>query len=907
MVSLSKGAMNVAGAKMYFENHYSVRDYYAEDESLANGYLLGRGAQALGLNGNEITAEQFDRLLQGRDPTSGAVLRAKATHGDNERAGWDVTLSPPKSISIQALVAGDRRLIEADRQAAIRAIQEVEPCALSRHHGGSQWVQTADVVAVMFEHHEARESINGEHGPMPQLHHHTFIANLTRRPDGQWRGLEPNQIYKARPFIDAVYMTELAKNVQQLGYQIVRGSDGAFELAGFTRTQIEAFSERFQDIERRKAERGINNPKAAREVVIETRKPKREHDAAALRAEHEALAVEHGIALSYRPTIPVRTFAITPEAQAERSLDFAIRHTTNRNAVPDHRDIALTALRHGVGATDLDHLHEHMAKQQQKGALIPAGESYLHPLNSYTTPEMVRLERENLTLVRDQMNRGRPIAGFAIRSAVDGQLSSTGTREVREWAAAKKLLSDQTEAAVLTLTTPKWASAIEGLAGTTKTTLVGAVKNFAEDHGWTVHGFGTSSGARNALIDAGIDAQTVAKTLASSLPAKNGRELWIIDESSLLATVPVNRLFKLAVERSVERILFVGDQKQHIAVEAGHPVRQFLADNMVVAHLTTIRRQKDAELRKVVELSADYRPGEAIDLLVEQRRVAEIPDTAERYEGIAVEYLNAYEAKLNCLVVSPANEERRALNEAIRSTLIEHKYVASIGQQHQILIPRDMTDPEKQHARSYHEHDVIYFSRGSKAHAVPKRAYLTVAAVNDETLTLRAENGRLIQFDPTRWKGLSVYTSETRTIAVGDRLEWREPDNKRRIANHEYGTIRKLGARNIEVQFDKGRKLSMPLSDARKVDLGYASTSHASQGSTVDRVILNIDSSRSVDLVNIRQWYVGSSRPEFDARVYTDSVQGMRRAVARTQEKELALDIVKQRPAQQSQSLGMRI
>jgi conjugative relaxase-like TrwC/TraI family protein len=896
MVSLSKGAMNVAAASVYFKNHLSVRDYYAQDETFANGYVLGKAAAELGLDKAEITAEQFDHLLHGRDPNSGLSLRPKFNQGGVERAGWDITLSPPKTISMQALVAGDRRLIEADRQAAIRAIQEVEPCALSRQHGGSQWVQTGNVVAVMFEHHEARESVNGQHGPMPQLHHHIFIANLTHRPDGEWRGLDPNQIYKSRNFIDAVYMTGLAKRVQQLGYRIVRGSDGTFELAGFTRAQIEAFSERGQDIKRIETERGITNPRAARDIRLETRKPKRAHDAAALRAEHEALAVEQGIDLSYRPTTPVRTFAITPEAQAERSLDFAIRHATNRNAVPDHRDMALAALRHGVGATDLDHVHACMATRQDNGQLIAAGKSYAHPLDRYTTPEMVRLERENLVLVRDNINHGRPIAGIAIRSAVDGQVSSTGGQEVREWAAAKKLLPDQTEAAVLTLTTPKWASAIEGLAGTTKTTLVGALKNFAEDHDWTVRGFGTTSGAKNALNDAGIDAQTIAKTLASPLPGKTGRELWIVDESSLLATVRVNQLLKLAVERGVERILFVGDQKQHIAIEAGHPVLQFLNHNMVVAHLTTIRRQKDSDLRKVVELSADYRPNEAIDLLVEQNRIAEIPDTAERYKGIAAEYLQAYEAKLNCLVVSPANDERRALNQAIRSSLVAHGYVATLGQEHQILIPRDMTPEQLKDARSYHEGEIIYFSRGSEKQAIPKRAYLTVAAVNDDTLTLHAENGRLIQFDPTRWKGLSVYTSETRTIAVGDRLEWREPDNKRGIANHEYATIRKLGDHNIEVTFDKGRKLSMPLADARKVDLGYVSTSHASQGNTVQRVVMHVDSTRHVDLVNNRQWYVGVSRPELDARVYTDSVQGMRRAVSRSQDKELALDVIKPRP-----------
>jgi len=908
MVTFSK-EMSVANAGTYYQAHYStVGEYYAPTQAPTIGQAIGKGAEALGLAG-DITGEQFEALLSGRDPITGAVLRTRATRETaNERAGWDMTLSPPKSISIQALVAGDIRLIEADRQAARRAIEQAEHCAFGRQHGGKDWVQTGNICAVIFEHYDARESQHGQHGPMPQLHHHAFITNLTRRPDGQWRALDPEQMFKARAFIDAIYMAELARNVQQLGYRIVRGSDGAFELAGFTRAQIEAFSERSQDIERLKVERGITSPKAAREVVIETRKPKRQHDEATLKAERLALAAEHGITIGHHPSEPVRQFSATPELQAQRSLDFAVRHATNRRAVADHRDIALAALRHGIGGTDLEHVSACMAARQASGQLIAAGKSHTHPLDSYTTPEMARLERENVALVRQGMHRGRPIAGIAIRSAIDGKVSSTGAHEVREWATAKKLLTDQTDAAVLTLTSSHWVTAIEGLAGTAKTSLVGSVKQFAEQRGWTVHGFGNTSGSVDALTKAGIEARTIAKLRATPLPPKSSRELWIVDESSLLATVPVNELLKIAQQRGVERIVFVGDQKQHLAIEAGCPVAQFLAANIAVARLTTIRRQKEAGLRHVVELSADHSSDEAIDLLLEQRRVVEIPEAAKRYERIAAEYLNAHEAKQKCLVVSPANEERRALNEAVRSTLVEHGYVASIGQQHQILIPRDMTPAQLQHARSYHEHDVIYFSRGSKQQAIPKRAYLTVAAVNDDTLTLRAENGRLIEFDPTRWKGLSVYTSEIRTISVGDRLQWREPDNRRRIANGAYATIRRLNDRNIELKFDKGRTVSMPLSDARKVDLGYASTSHASQGSTVDRVILNIDSTRSVDLVNIRQWYVSSSRSEFDVRVYTDNLQGMRRAVARTQEKEIALDVVKQRHTeQQRQTTGIRL
>ncbi len=904
MVTFSK-PRSIENAASYYRNHYSATgEYYAPTEASTIGQTIGKGAEALGL-ARDITAEQFEALLRGRDPMTDAVLRVRATHGDVERAGWDMTLSPPKSVSIQALVAGDTRLIEATRLAAERAIEEAERCALSYQRGGREKVQTSNVCAVIFEHYDARESKHGQHGPMPQLHHHTFITNMTQRPDGQWRGLETDQMFKARPFVDGVYMTELAKNVQQLGYSIVRGSDGSFELAGFTRKQIEAFSERSQDIVRLKTERSITSPKAARDIVLETRRAKREHDPEVLKAEREALAAEHGISLGNHPVAPVRCFAVTPEEQARRSLDFAIRHTTTRSAVVDHRDIALAAIKHGIGATDLEHVQARMAHQQRAGNLIAAGKSHLHPLDKYTTREMALLERENRTLVRDWINHGRPIAGIAIRSAVDGTISSTGGHEVREWAAARKLLPDQTEAAVLTLTIPKWASAIEGLAGTTKTTLVGAVKEFAEEHGWTVRGFGTTTGARDALSEAGVDSWTIAKLRASTLPPKHGRELWIVDESSLLATVPVNALLKLAQDRSIERLLFVGDQRQHLAIEAGSPVRQFLADNMAVAKLITIRRQQDPELRRVVELSAAGRTGEAIDLLTEQKRIVEVPDPAKRYEGIAAEYLDAYEGKQNCLVVSPANDERKAINDTIRSTLIAHRYVASIGREHQILIPRELTPPQLQHARSYREGDVLYFSRGSKAQQIPKRGYLTVEAVNDESLTLRAENGRLIPYDPTSLKGVQAYTAETRTIAVGDRLQWREPDNRRRIANGEYATIKKLDSRNIQVKFDKGRTAAMPLSEARKVDLGYASTSHASQGSTVDRAILHIDSSRSPEIVNQRMFYVGDSRERIELRVYTDNVRAMRRAVARTQEKELALDLVEKH--QQRQSTAMRI
>ena len=90
----------------------------------------------------------------------------------------------------------------------------------------------------------------------------------------------------------------------------------------------------------------------------------------------------------------------------------------------------------------------------------------------------------------------------------------------------------------------------------------------------------------------------------------------------------------------------------------------------------------------------------------------------------------------------------------------------------------------------------------------------------------------------------------------------------------------------------------MNLSQLKHVDHGHALTSHAAQGATFDRVIVNVDSMRSAQLVNRRQFYVSISRARHDARIYTDDAEALRRAVSREPKKEIALDVVKQRPTQ---------
>jgi ATP-dependent exoDNAse (exonuclease V) alpha subunit len=170
-----------------------------------------------------------------------------------------------------------------------------------------------------------------------------------------------------------------------------------------------------------------------------------------------------------------------------------------------------------------------------------------------------------------------------------------------------------------------------------------------------------------------------------------------------------------------------------------------------------------------------------------------------------------------------------------------------------------------------------------------------------------------------------VYKPENLTLAVGDRLQFRRPDKRRNIANGEFGVITAIGAGEATIRFQgkSRRELTLPLSAMRHVDYGYTVTSFSSQGSTVDRVIVNDDSMRSSRLVNREQLYVSISRGRIDARVYTNDAEALRLAVTRDPKKEIALDAVKQRPTQelnpqravtnlqphqsQNQSTGVRI
>ena len=179
------------------------------------------------------------------------MLVRNANGRTERRAGWDATFNAPKSVSIQALVGGDPSLPDAHRAPSAAHLRSLNSYALSRQNGGSEWVNREHRRCALRPYRRpARKGADDGYGPDPHLHTHVVIANMTQRPDGAWRGLDPVEIYRSQSFATAVYRSELAREAQSLGYAIdVTGADGRWELEGYTREQVMAFSRRRQDIE----------------------------------------------------------------------------------------------------------------------------------------------------------------------------------------------------------------------------------------------------------------------------------------------------------------------------------------------------------------------------------------------------------------------------------------------------------------------------------------------------------------------------------------------------------------------------------------------------------------------------------------------------------------------------------
>jgi hypothetical protein len=442
-----------------------------------------------------------------------------------------------------------------------------------------------------------------------------------------------------------------------------------------------------------------------------------------------------------------------------------------------------------------------------------------------------------------------------------------------------------------------------GDTGTGKTTSLAAVREAAERAGYEVEGLAPTSRAAQKLGEAGMETQTLQKHLARGVREDDGQKrLYVVDESSMAST----RQMHTFVERLKEddRVLFVGDTRQHEAVEAGRPYAQLQEAGLRTAHLDEIIRQKDPALKETVEQLARGEVKEAIGSLDRQGRVHEIEDRHERISEIAREYVRQPE---NTLVVSPDNESRREINQHIhRAMQAEGKVSREEHRVHVLHTRQDITGADRQYAQNYETGDVLRYSKGSKPLDIDAGEYGRVARTDREsnTVTVTRESGEELSYDPRRLQGVTIYRDTERNFSEGDRVQMTAPYREQKLANRELGTVEKINdTGDLRLKMDSGREVEFNVKQHPHLDYGYAVTSHSSQGQTADRVLIHIDSEHTPgSLLNSRMAYVSVSRAQYDVQMFTNDKEGLSEVLSRDITKATALSIDETR--QISHSLG---
>ena len=612
------------------------------------------------------------------------------------------------------------------------------------------------------------------------------------------------------------------------------------------------------------------NSKAAAEIAAHSTRDRKEMAGPdATLAAHQRLAAEFGnqpqqviAAAQEHVQRPKNEERKSPMQLAQESVSFARDRLYEREAVVDERRLYRDALRRGMGEVNYPEVRRAIESRftQREFLLV---QHYPHTSGrQITTDRMIAMEKEVIATMRAGQGTAEPIMSHYAASQVAERHPELNRSQQR---AVEQVLSSADR-----------IQAIQGFAGVGKSAALAAIREGAESSGYAVEGFAPTSRAAQQLRDVGVSATTLQGFLARGGQEQTAgdpasKHLYMLDESSLASTKQVRDFLQKIGPQ--DRVLLVGDIRQHQAVEAGKPFEQLQQAGMQTAQLDQIVRQKDPELLKVVEHLAKADVVTGIQLLQEQGRVTEIPDRAERIQAIAKDYAANPDSTL---IVSPDNASRRDINEAVHAELQHRGQIAPQDHAVQVLVQRaEMTGADRAWASRYQIGDVLHYQRGSADLGIPSGSYAQVIATDakENNITVRKQNGEEATYNPSRLRGIDAYTEVERNFSVGDRIQMTAPNRELHVANRALGTIEQISQDGLmNVKMDSGKTISFYPQALRHFDHGYAVTSHSSQGLTAERVLVNIDHAAHSDLISNRFAYVAVSRASLDARIFTNDV-----------------------------------
>ena len=875
----------------YFESE----GYYAKNDPRHRraSFWHGAGAAALGLP-QHVSPRTFERVLAGYVP--GTEIRlGRARDGEHEhRPGLDLTLSAPKSVSLEALLYGNRRVLGA-HDAVVRSTLDWVEAELLQTRGYDPATRrrprvAADgLVAAGFRHLTSRDQD-------PQLHTHCILANMTRNRAGEWRSVEPTEIRRNVKLIGAYYRQELARRLIELGYRIettMIGGVPGFEIAGYPREMLDAFSSRRREILAWLDAHGLPYSAAlTQQAALITRKRKADKGLDTLKTEWKAGAegIAHDRSLARRgraqdrrqsrKTSRGRPYVRTEEELRPEAPGLSVRevvwraveHLAERASVFRESDLRAIALSHAPGRHELGEIDAAVTGLLADGHLV---EAKVRSGRSFVTGDALRSEREIMARMRD----GIGVAGALTEEArVSHRMEQTTLTEGQREAVRTILLSRDRIVAV------------QGVAGSGKTTMLREALGLIGERKAIL--LAPSAAAARVLADeTGARVRTVqwfltrygdlgnAGKMANARREHEGSVL-VLDESSMTSTAQMQLLMRVSERLRIARLVLVGDRGQLHAVGAGEPFRALQDAGIAMAEMDEILRQRDPGLKRAVEALQQGRAAEATRGLGEVR---EVP-----YEELGAEAGRLWlaldeEQRAGTAILAPTHFIRADIHRVVREGLAREGVLHGRELEIERYVNRHLTAAQRADVRNHEPGDIVIFHSRVPPLRVDEGDACRIVRAEGEFVFLDHPSGRTVRIRPgdswVRYR-FGIYETARIRIRAGDRVRWTRNDKRHDLLNGGEAVVLGIDSRRVRFDLGGGKPLSLARDDPqlRHIDHAWSTTIHAAQAMTRDAAIGVLDTGHG-RLTGQAGLYVEASRARDRFVLVTDNRETLEEAL----------------------------
>ncbi len=866
----------------YLDNHLCANDYYAEGEKIT-GQWQGGLAEQLGLTGKPIEAGDaaFRMLRENVNPSTGEKLTQRNVEGGVRF--FDFQCGAEKSVSVLHALTGDERLALAHDRAAARAFAELESFAACRERSGAAaWSNdtqtTGNVCAAVFRH-DASRALD------PQLHTHFVVANATWDARKQRMvALESRQMVEAIRYAGKVYQNELAREVQSLGYQVdekrnAKGMVEGFSIRGVSADVCEKFSRRRAEVEAGIAafEKLKGRAPSSAEIAVITRQTRNaklsEISTPEVRAAQLArLSVDERAQLDTLKAAAVRR---GPVQEAEGSagggreadaLAAAAAHRFERASVLKGHEVLAEALNVGLGRVRLDRLK--VQAQAGAGGLVALGKSDGILSAEFATGRGVALEKWAVGLVNS--TKGTCAALVA------------GNVQVADW-----LADEQKQAVRFVAGSNDQIMAVRGVAGAGKTTLLKELDAHLQKASHRLLYLAPTAAAVKVLQSEGFtNATTVSEYLVKAsrgaMPAEWRKAVVVVDEAGLQSNKQGADVLGLAA-REKQRVVFVGDTRQHSSVEAGDFLRVLEAHSRIAScELKDVRRQTATDYNQAVRLLASGQAAAGMERLDGMGWIKEaagdyLPQAAAEYLRLVAEA----KPKESLLCVAPTWAENHVLTNHVREGL---RAAGKLGEGRKVAVLEslDWTAQQRRSANGYRPGQVVTFNRELRG-TFKKGESLAVDRIEGNKVVLAG--GRALDLSKAAF--FDVAARREIDLAAGDKILLRANDKKAGLVNGDVLTVKAIGA-DGGIETAEGK--AIPAS-YRQLTHGYVVTSHKSQGRTADKVVV------AAAALDCKAAYVACSRGRQSCAVFTPDKEALFARLPRSADRRAVLDVLKEQEA----------